>query len=669
VRAAAFASTIGPRSVSGSSGSPRRSARRRDEPVGEVVEDVVVDEDPLDADADLAGVAEGANRDPADGPVEVGAPVDDRPGVAAELEHDPLLAGARLHRPAHRGRSGEREHREAVVRDEPVPERAAHREDAHRAGRRPGLLHDLRDGEHREGVLGRRLEDDRASRGDRRGQLVGGEVEREVERADRGNRAGRVSPRDPDASLAAGHQVERDDLPAQPLRLLGTQPEGERRAIHLDERVPDRLAGLERDQPAQLLAARADAAADVAERGRALVGGQPAGHLERDDRRPDGLLVLLGRRLVGEAGGLAGTGRVGDRHEVRRVHPAPGQEDPVRDEVRGGGHGRLLRIAPDGTRPAIERILARTSGHSQDGHSWDGARASPPQRGPAGATTDTQEEDMAPKRADRNGFQALLRVEPGAKVDLARFDCGATFGREKSAATDELANVLARLTDLQERLWAEAARAVLVVIQGIDAAGKDGTIRVIAGAFNPQGTPVASFKAPTPLELAHDYLWRVHQRVPAKGEIGIFNRSHYEDVLIVRVHGLVPEKRWRRRYEHIRSFEKMLTDEGVTVVKFLLAIDRDEQRARLQDRVDDPTKRWKFNPGDLAERARWDDYRAAFEEMLEETSTAYAPWYLVPANRNWLRNLAVGEILADTVDALKPAYPATAPGVEGTTVE
>jgi PPK2 family polyphosphate:nucleotide phosphotransferase len=229
--------------------------------------------------------------------------------------------------------------------------------------------------------------------------------------------------------------------------------------------------------------------------------------------------------------------------------------------------------------------------------------------------------------------------------------------------------VLARLTNLQERLWAEAAHAVLVVIQGIDAAGKDGTIRVIAGALNPQGTPVASFKAPTPLELAHDYLWRIHQRVPARGEIGIFNRSHYEDVLIVRVHGLVPEKRWRRRYEHIRNFEKMLTDEGVTIVKFFLAIDRDEQRARLQDRVDDPTKRWKFNPGDLAERARWDDYRAAFQEMLEETSTAYAPWYLVPANRNWLRNLAVGEILADALDALKPAYPAAAPGVEGTTVE
>jgi PPK2 family polyphosphate:nucleotide phosphotransferase len=276
---------------------------------------------------------------------------------------------------------------------------------------------------------------------------------------------------------------------------------------------------------------------------------------------------------------------------------------------------------------------------------------------------------MAAKKDDRKGFQELLRVKPGSKVDLARFDCAATFGRDKDAATDELPRVLARLADLQARIWAEARHAVLVVIQGIDAAGKDGTIKAIAGAFNPQGTPVTSFKVPSSLELAHDYLWRVHQRVPAKGEIGIFNRSHYEDVLIVRVHALVPEERWRRRYGHIRDFEKMLTDEGVTILKIFLAIDRDEQRVRLQDRVDDPTKRWKFNPGDLGERARWDDYRAAFEEMLDETSTAYAPWYLVPANRNWLRNLAVGEILADTLDDLKPAYPAAAPGVEGTKVE
>ncbi len=276
---------------------------------------------------------------------------------------------------------------------------------------------------------------------------------------------------------------------------------------------------------------------------------------------------------------------------------------------------------------------------------------------------------MVAKRDGRKAFEALLRVKPGSKVDLTRFDCAATFGRDKDAATDDLVRVLARLTDLQARTWAEAKHAVLVVIQGIDAAGKDGTIRAVAGAFNPQGTPVTSFKVPSALELAHDYLWRVHQRVPAKGEIGIFNRSHYEDVLIVRVHGLVPEERWRARYAEIRNFEQMLTGEGVTIVKFFLAIDRDEQRARFQDRVDDPTKRWKFSPGDLAERSRWDDYSAAFSEMLGETSTSYAPWYLVPANRNWLRNLAVGEILADRLDALNPQYPPAAAGVEGTKIE
>ncbi len=271
------------------------------------------------------------------------------------------------------------------------------------------------------------------------------------------------------------------------------------------------------------------------------------------------------------------------------------------------------------------------------------------------------------KDRDRS-FRQLLRVKPGAKVDLARFDCGATFGREKERAETDLAGVLDRLTDLQARLWAEARHPVLVVLQGIDAAGKDGTIRVIAGAFNPQGCPVTLFKEPSAIELAHDYLWRIHRRVPGKGEIGIFNRSHYEDVLIVRVHGLVPEERWRRRYAEIRAFEEMLTDEGVTIVKFFLAIDRDEQRQRFQERVDDPEKRWKFSTGDLAERQRWDEYRAAFEEAISETSTKRAPWYLVPANRNWLRNLAVGEILADTLDELDPQYPPAAAGVEGTKV-
>jgi PPK2 family polyphosphate:nucleotide phosphotransferase len=266
-------------------------------------------------------------------------------------------------------------------------------------------------------------------------------------------------------------------------------------------------------------------------------------------------------------------------------------------------------------------------------------------------------------------FRKLLRVESGANIDLAKFDHSETFGREKDRAEAELPTVLDRLTDLQARLWAEAKHRVLVVMQGIDAAGKDGTIKVIAGAFNPQGCPVTSFKAPTGGELTHDYLWRIHPHVPGNGEIAIFNRSHYEEVLIVRVHEIVPEERWRKRYGHIRDFERMLTDEGVKIVKFFLAIDREEQRQRFQERVDDPVKRWKFSVSDVAERKRWDDYAAAFGEMLGETSTDDAPWYLVPANRNWLRNLAVGEILADTLDDLDPQYPPAAPGVEGTKVE
>ena len=269
------------------------------------------------------------------------------------------------------------------------------------------------------------------------------------------------------------------------------------------------------------------------------------------------------------------------------------------------------------------------------------------------------------KKEPQRTLRELLRVKPGEKVDLASFDCGATFGRQKDEADDILAANLARLTELQARIWAEAKHAVLIVLQGIDAAGKDGTINVIAGAFNPQGTPVTSFKEPTAEELAHDFLWRIHAAVPGKGDIGIFNRSQYEQVLIVRVHNLEPEARWRNHYREIRDWERMLTDEGVTILKFFLAIDKDTQRQRFQDRVDDPTKSWKFRPGDVAERKFWDDYTAAFEEMLTETSTDFAPWYLVPSNRNWLRNLAISEIVADSIDELNPQYPAPVPGIVG----
>jgi PPK2 family polyphosphate:nucleotide phosphotransferase len=260
-------------------------------------------------------------------------------------------------------------------------------------------------------------------------------------------------------------------------------------------------------------------------------------------------------------------------------------------------------------------------------------------------------------------LRAALRVQPGTRVRLARLDPGATHGWEKETAGEELDRQHARLAELQDRLWAEAKRSVLVVLQGIDAAGKDGTIKKVMTAFNPQGCPVTSFKVPSAEELAHDYLWRVHKAVPRRGEIGIFNRSHYEDVLVVRVHELVPKAVWSKRYAQINDFESILAANGTTVVKFFLSIDRDEQRARFQARYDDPSKRWKFSMGDIEERTRWAAYQAAFDEALSKTSTDAAPWYVIPANRKWFRNLAVASILADTLADLRPRYPPVADDV------
>lgn len=270
---------------------------------------------------------------------------------------------------------------------------------------------------------------------------------------------------------------------------------------------------------------------------------------------------------------------------------------------------------------------------------------------------------MADRDAGRS-LTRLLRVEPGSRIDLDKFDAQRTHGWKREDAEAHQAEQEARLTELQERLWAEGKRSLLIVLQGIDAAGKDGTIRKVMDAFNPQGCVVTGFKAPSAEELRHDYLWRVHQHTPGKGTVAIFNRSHYEDVLIVRVHGLVPKDVWRRRYRQINDWERMLTDEGTVIRKFFLYIDRDEQRERLQARIDDPNKRWKFSASDLPEREKWDSYRKAFEEMLERTSTEVAPWYLIPANRKWFRNLAVSEILADTLEAMDPRYPAAEPGIE-----
>ena len=269
----------------------------------------------------------------------------------------------------------------------------------------------------------------------------------------------------------------------------------------------------------------------------------------------------------------------------------------------------------------------------------------------------------------RRPLRDVLRVKPGTRIRLASLDPADSHGYTKDAAAAELQNGLDRLTSLQDRLWAESKHPVLVILQGIDASGKDGSVNHVMGAFNPMGCSVTSFKVPTPIEAAHDYLWRVHQRTPAKGEIAIFNRSHYEEVLVVRVHDLVPKKVWQRRFDHINAFERLLVDEGTTIIKFFLLIDRDEQKARLQSRIDNPEKNWKFKLGDLAERKLWDDYMLAYEDVLNRCSTDQAPWYVIPANRNWFRNLAIAQILADTLDRLKPAYPPPAEDLSKVVIE
>ena len=264
---------------------------------------------------------------------------------------------------------------------------------------------------------------------------------------------------------------------------------------------------------------------------------------------------------------------------------------------------------------------------------------------------------MAGKTRGRGGLRDRLLVKPGSTVNLADVDPNETFGHVKVTAEVKVAADVERLTSLQERLWAEHRHRVLIVLQGIDASGKDGTITHVMRAFNPLGCRVVGFGVPNPVELAHDYLWRVHQVVPGNGEISVFNRSHYEAVLVERVHSLVPQEVWSRRYDQINAFEQMLVEEGTTILKFFLHIDRDEQKRRLQARVSNPTKRWKFKMGDLAERKLWADYMAAFNEALMRCSTEQAPWFVIPANHNWFRNLAVGDIAAASLDALDPKYP------------
>ncbi|MCX7887407.1 MAG: polyphosphate kinase 2 family protein [Verrucomicrobiae bacterium] len=262
-------------------------------------------------------------------------------------------------------------------------------------------------------------------------------------------------------------------------------------------------------------------------------------------------------------------------------------------------------------------------------------------------------------------YTERFMIKPGQHVHLAHFNPDDTGPcHDKSGAEKQLAHNVQRLAELQQRFYAEARRALLIIIQGMDASGKDGTIRHVMSGLNPQSCRVTSFKAPSALELAHDFLWRIHQAVPGRGEIGIFNRSHYEDVLVVRVHNLLPEPVWSKRYQHINNFERMLTDEGVVIRKFFLHISKHEQLKRLQQRLQDPGKNWKFNRLDLTERKHWHDYMRAYETALARCSTEWAPWFVIPSNKKWFRNLAVSAILVETLEELNPRFPPPNPDLK-----
>lgn len=257
------------------------------------------------------------------------------------------------------------------------------------------------------------------------------------------------------------------------------------------------------------------------------------------------------------------------------------------------------------------------------------------------------------------------RIRPGEDIRLSEIDPNASeFYGSKKDVEAELEHQRQRLQELQTRLFAEQQRSLLVVLQAMDTGGKDGTIKHVFQGINPQGCQVWSFKKPSTEELSHDFLWRYHQRTPPRGLITIFNRSHYEDVLIVRVKNLVPEQEWRERYRSINEFEHMLTLNHIMVIKFFLHISKDEQKRRLESRLENPDKRWKFSANDVQERLLWDDYQLAYQDAINNCSTEYAPWYIVPANKKWYRNLVIARTIADTLEAMNPQYPTEEAGLD-----
>jgi PPK2 family polyphosphate:nucleotide phosphotransferase len=262
------------------------------------------------------------------------------------------------------------------------------------------------------------------------------------------------------------------------------------------------------------------------------------------------------------------------------------------------------------------------------------------------------------RRLEALDYRKKFRVRPGGKVKFSKIDPSYTGKHEsEDAAKEETEHYLRKLTHQQAVLYAEHKHAILIVLQALDAAGKDGTIKHVFSSVNPQGVHVASFKQPTAVELAHDFLWRVHPHAPAHGEITIFNRSHYEDVLVTRVHKLIDKATWTDRYQRIRDFETLLAENNTTILKFFLHISKEEQLARFAQRLDDPARNWKISESDYSERASWDGYVEAYQDAIEATSTSEAPWYVIPSNHKWFRNLAVSQIMADMMEELKLAFP------------
>lgn len=266
------------------------------------------------------------------------------------------------------------------------------------------------------------------------------------------------------------------------------------------------------------------------------------------------------------------------------------------------------------------------------------------------------------------------QVKPGSKLNLSHCDPDDTgsydkteHGKEEAKAATE--KLIDKLRESQERLYANSNRSLLIVLQGMDTSGKDGTIKSVMSGVNPQGCKVVTFKTPSAEELTHDFLWRVHQKAPAKGQIGIFNRSHYEDVLITRVHELISEKVVQQRFNQIKEFEELLSENGTVILKFFLHISKDEQKRRLQERIDNPEKRWKFNDGDLEERKLWKSYMAAFETMMAATSTDRAPWYIIPANQKWYRNLVIADRVVDALENMKLKTPPAPAGIDFDTLQ